>query len=149
VTSKLPHGPRSRDYQSQREESSDQPSLLALSRPSQATAKLAAPLRQEYNGDVIDRGLLSTSYAKALIQEFRDVAATFPYVIIPQGDVLDSLRSGSPMLLLSILMAASWRDRTLQATLEHEYSGRLGIQMVGDGEQTLELLQSILVYLGW
>lgn len=53
------------------------------------------------------------------------------------------------MLLLSILMAASWRDRTLQAKLEREYYTRLGHLMVAEGGQTLELLQSLLIHLGW
>lgn len=51
------------------------------------------------------------------------------------------------MLLLSILMVASWRNRTLQMLLEQEYLQRLGVLMVAHDEQNLELLQSLLVHL--
>lgn len=53
------------------------------------------------------------------------------------------------MLLLALLAAASYANRPLQQQLEKAYLRVLGLRMVVEGEQSLDMLQSLLVHLAW
>lgn len=65
------------------------------------------------SADVVGDGLISFDEAETFLGEYRDqLADSFPYVIVPQGASLLDLRQQRPMLLLAILVTASWRDRT-------------------------------------
>lgn len=99
--------------------------------------------------DAIDQGLVDVRYAGMLVNEFRIMCHSFPYVIIPPEKTVQTLRRESPMLLLAILAAAAWRDRTLQLQLEKCYLRVLGLRMVVEGEQSIDMLQSLLVHLSW
>lgn len=99
--------------------------------------------------DVIDQGILDLRYALVLLNEFIAMSQNFPYVIIPQSASVHTLRRDSPMLLLAICASAAWRDRELQSTLEKAYLNVLAARMVVDAEQSLDMLQSLLVHLSW
>jgi hypothetical protein len=101
--------------------------------------------------DVIDRGLLTIPQATTLLGIMRTMltASTFPYVIIDPTTTIHDLRRTKPMVLLSIFTAASWRDRDLQTVLEKAYLRELAERMMVRGEQTLDILQSLLIHLAW
>lgn len=99
--------------------------------------------------DVIDQGILDLKTAHALLQEFRAMNQNFPYIAIHPNLSTGMLRRDNPMLLLAICAAASWRDRGLQIKLERSYLEELAGRMVVDGEQTLDMLQGLLVHLSW
>lgn len=73
----------------------------------------------------------------------------FPYIAITPDLSTGMLRNDSPMLLLAICTAAAWKDRELQIKLERAYLEELAGRMVVDGEQTLDMLQGLLVHLSW
>lgn len=99
--------------------------------------------------DVIVRGIIDIRYAGLLLDEFRLMSQNYPYVIISPGTSLEFMRHHNPMLLLAILVSASWIDRELQATLEHIYLSEIGRKMVLEAEESLDLLQGILIHLSW
>lgn len=99
--------------------------------------------------DAIDQGLISLPHATALLSSFRIMCHSFPYVIIPPTATVSSLRISNPMLLLALLAAAAWQGRNLQLRLEKAYLRVLGLRMVVEGEQSLDMLQSLLVHLAW
>lgn len=106
-------------------------------------------LNQRDFRDAIDQGLLDMNYAGMLLSEFRIMCHSFPYVIIPPEKNVQTLRFESPMLLLALLAAAAWRNRSLQLQLEKCYLRVLGLRMVVEGEQSIDMLQSLLVHLSW
>lgn len=99
--------------------------------------------------DVIDQGILDLKTAHSLLQEFRAMNQNFPYIAIHPNLSTGMLRHDNPMLLLAICTAASWKDRELQTKLERAYLEELASRMVVDGEQTLDMLQGLLVHLSW
>ena len=148
VSTKLAHTHQPRESRLEMEHGGFSPPSAGTSR-STPPGQLEISSEQGQYVDVLGKGILTREYADALVEEFRIMSKMFPYVIIPEGNVVIKFRRNSPMLLLSILMVASWRDRTLQISLEQEYLQRLGVLMVAEGEQTLELLQSLLIHLTW
>jgi len=98
---------------------------------------------------VIDQGIFDLRYAGVLLNEFRVMSQNFPYVIIPPGTSVNMMRRDSPMLLLAIFACASWRDRELQMILEKMYLRVLAGRMVVEAEQSLDMLQGLLVHLSW
>ena len=99
-------------------------------------------------GDVFDQGILSEMHAQALLKEFKFMARNFPYVLVPDLEI-SHFRKRRPLLLLAILTTSSWRNRPLQIDLEREYLKELGEQMIIKGEQSLDMLQSLLIHLAW
>jgi hypothetical protein len=88
-------------------------------------------------------------YAGVLLNEFKAMSQNFPYLIIPPGTSVNMMRRDSPMLLLAIFACASWRDRELQMILEKMYLRVLAGRMVVEAEQSLDMLQGLLVHLSW
>jgi hypothetical protein len=77
------------------------------------------------------------------------MARHFPYVVIPESVSASDLAHNNPMLLHAVLVTSSWRDRNLQRTLEEAYTKDLCTKMIIEGEKSLDMLQSLLVYLTW
>lgn len=73
----------------------------------------------------------------------------FPYIAIHPNLSTGMLRHDSPMLFLALCTAAAWKDRGLQIKLERAYLEELAGRMVVEGEQTLDMLQGLLVHLSW
>lgn len=101
------------------------------------------------NSDVFLKGILTVEHGERLLREFKNMARNFPFIVLTEGSNLSDFRHERPMLLLAILAAASWRDRPLQLTLEHEYLNELSVRMVVKAEQSLDILQGLLVHLAW
>ena len=113
------------------------------------TNSLPRAVNEEAYSDVIDQGILDLKTAHVLVQEFKAMIHNFPYVAISASLSTETLRQDSPMLLLAICAAAAWKDRELQIKLERAYLEELASRMVVDGEQTLDMLQGLLVHLSW
>ncbi|KFY93988.1 hypothetical protein V498_04133 [Pseudogymnoascus sp. VKM F-4517 (FW-2822)] len=99
--------------------------------------------------DVIDQGILDLKTAHALLLEFKAMNQNFPYIAIHPNLSTGMLRHDSPMLFIALCTAAAWKDRGLQIKLERAYLEELAGRMVVEGEQTLDMLQGLLVHLSW
>ncbi len=97
--------------------------------------------------DVISRGTVNFEKAEESLRLFQSNAHFFPFVIIPPGTSLDSLRREKPFLLLSILTFGAKKHLKLQKALELELRGLLSKSIMRNGKKSLDLLQSLLVYL--
>jgi len=95
------------------------------------------------------RGLLSVEKAHSLLTNFRGMCSYFPFVILPAEATVQSIFYERPFLLLSVLTAASSREKKLQHVLEEELRSTLSTKVVLDGDKSLDLLQGLLVYLAW
>ena len=62
---------------------------------------------------------------------------------------MTSLRDEKPFLFLNVLTMAAQKFPGLQGTLEKEVRDVLGAKVISEGEQSLDLLQGMLVYLAW
>lgn len=100
--------------------------------------------------DVISTNQISLDEAELLLQTYRaQLADNFPYVVITEEMTLPKLRRHSPMLLLAILVTASWRDRPRQEVLNREYLRLLSDELIVQGSRDLDLLQGLMVFLNW
>jgi hypothetical protein len=99
--------------------------------------------------DVISKGMLSYQEAQDSLRAFRTKACNFPFVIVPSHISLDFMRREKPFLLLAILASGAQETFKLQKTLELELIEQLSGKAVVNGEKSSDLLQGILVYLGW
>ncbi len=94
--------------------------------------------------DVID-----TTCGNALLNEFRLMADSFPFVLISPDIAAQDLAVEKPMLFLAICMTACGKIRLLQSTLEERYRHELALKSIVNAHRSLDCLQSILVYLAW
>lgn len=85
-----------------------------------------------------------------LLLEFRtQMAAHFPFVVIPPDTTSENLRLERPMLWKAVMTAASYhkpiRQEAMGWKLMEEFSTRLLLK----AEKSLDLLQALLVHLAW
>jgi hypothetical protein len=73
-----------------------------------------------------------------------------PLIVLPHDATVPQLSASRPFVLLAILAAASG-SRTLQGhnLYDEEFRKVLALKMVAGGEQSIELLQGILIYCMW
>lgn len=93
--------------------------------------------------------LLRDHEADALMNEYRDMSASFPFVIIHPDTSAEHLHNSKPMLLLAVLTVASWRDHKRQMKLDEIFRKELAHRTMVAPRRTLGLVQSVLVYLSW
>lgn len=127
------------------------PSTIASSQP---TEKPFTDLTSNGNGctsgDVFDRGLLTPEDAATLCGVYIHMSRlSFPYVLLPDDMEIAKMRLERPFLLQAILTVASWRNRPLQLSLEEHFLTTFGIHFFVKADKTLDMLQGLLVYLGW
>jgi hypothetical protein len=99
--------------------------------------------------DDLVKQLLAIGKADVLLDQYREMSATFPFVILPHGVTGNELHETKPMLLLAILTVASWEDHTRQMKLDGIYRTELANRTIISPRRTLGLVQSVLVYLSW
>lgn len=99
--------------------------------------------------DVIDKGIIDAHTAQEFLHVFRSGSAIFPFVVIPPGESLDIIRRGRPFLFLTAMAMAANQAPALQLMLDKEIRETLGVRLYVNGEQSLDLLQGLLVYLAW
>jgi hypothetical protein len=93
--------------------------------------------------------LLRTHEADALLDSYRKMSASFPFVIVAPGVTAQALFQEKPMLLLAMVMAASSRDHQRQMSLDTIFRKELAERTIITPRRTLGLVQSVLVYLSW
>jgi hypothetical protein len=99
--------------------------------------------------DVIDREIIDYHYAQTLLSSYAGRVAYFPFVDVPLGAALDCFRLERPFLLLTILTTSSGEQKAVQDDLEYHLRQELGRRSIVQGEQSLDILQGLLVYLAW
>jgi hypothetical protein len=99
--------------------------------------------------DDLVKQLLATGEADVLLNQYREMSATFPFVILPHGVTSNELHDSKPMLLLAMLTVASCEDHTRQMKLDGIYRTELANRTIISPRRTLGLVQSVLVYLSW
>jgi hypothetical protein len=102
-------------------------------------------------GEMLDvlRDVLSELEAESLLDEYRQMAPSFPFVHIPKNVSVQQLHAKRPMLLLAILTAATWKDRAKQTLLDERYRYELAQRAILQPRKSHSLIQSLLVYLAW
>ena len=103
----------------------------------------------EPRAGVLEMGLIGLEQAELLLENFRSMARHFPYILIPEAITVSELSRRQPMLLHAILVTSSWRERSLQRALEQAYTREICSRMIVEGEKSLDMLQSLLVYVTW
>ncbi|KAI4644467.1 hypothetical protein J4E93_006370 [Alternaria ventricosa] len=98
--------------------------------------------------DVVDF-LFVSGEAETLLDEYRNMSATFPFVMIPPQITAKQLHEHRPMLSLAVLLVASWRHHKRQMTLDGIFRTELANRTFINPHKTLGLVQSVLVYLSW
>lgn len=93
--------------------------------------------------------LANDRYASCLFEHFREMSPLFPFVPVLPQDTRETLAAERPMLLLAILTVASGHKRPLQVKYEKQYREELAMRTLIKPKKSLELLQSMLVYLAW
>ncbi|KAL9095577.1 MAG: hypothetical protein Q9165_002009 [Trypethelium subeluteriae] len=106
--------------------------------------------QQEAEGDVVDRGFITPTRAESLLEKYRRVKMpSFPFVIIPAGKTALDLRRESPFLFLAIMTVCLEDDIPLQGKIVDEIRSEISKRMILGDKRNLELLQGLLVHLGW
>ncbi|KAH5062444.1 hypothetical protein HBI24_136280 [Parastagonospora nodorum] len=93
--------------------------------------------------------LRNTQEADALLNEYRSMSVSFPFVIVPAGITAHELHRERPMLFLAMITAASWQDHMRQMSLDVIFRRELAERTIITPKRTLGLVQSVLVYLSW
>ena len=87
--------------------------------------------------------------AERLLRLFReDLAVHFPFVNVPDGSV-ENLHRLRPVLVMAIIVAASFRSLSQQRQLAEKLSEYLSLHVLLRGEKSLDLLQGLLVLASW
>lgn len=98
--------------------------------------------------DLVDE-MISSGEADSLLQQYRTMAHSFPFVPIPAGFTAQELLEVKPMLCLAVLTVASAKDHTRQMQLNGKYRFELSQRTIVRPKRTISLIQSALVYLSW
>jgi hypothetical protein len=98
---------------------------------------------------ILGGGILTTSTAISYLLKYRQMCAYSPFVVIPEGATIESLRQDQPFLLHAILAVASRENQGLQSMLERSLRERLLKTVMIEGEKSVDLLQAFIVYLAW
>ena len=86
----------------------------------------------------------------ALLSIFQNrLASQVPFVVIPPSMTAEHLRSENPFVYMTVLMAASYEDAGIQIMLGKKFLAHVVERLILQGEKTLDLLQSLLIYLSW
>jgi hypothetical protein len=101
--------------------------------------------------DVVDRGLLTSDMAAKMFETYiTKMVPHMPAVVFPAGTTAADVRKTTPTLFLAILSSASGSSYPeLQRTLTKELMSIYAERIIGNGEKTLELIQSLHVSTLW
>ncbi|MCJ1314393.1 hypothetical protein MMC25_008075 [Agyrium rufum] len=96
---------------------------------------------ERYNVTSVDVGKALSKYMSTYIN--------FPFLPIPLNTSYHTFYANRPCMSLSIVLMSSTSSPDLQQSLTHEFRAYLAQQVIMDGTKSLDLLQSLLVYLAW
>ncbi|OQV08214.1 Fungal specific transcription factor domain-containing protein [Cladophialophora immunda] len=88
--------------------------------------------------------------AEMILETFRtQIQPLFPFVVIPPSMSYLVLKQKKPFLVLAILMVGCRHDQARQIALAKGLREIISHNILIKGEQSLDLLQSLLVYVNW
>jgi hypothetical protein len=93
-------------------------------------------------------GLVSIHQAEEFVRAFRLDYATSPFAVIPALPIVDFQRE-RPFLLMAVVAHAARKHPKLHGPLSAEFRKNLATRFIIDGDNGLDLLQGLLVYLAW
>jgi hypothetical protein len=115
------------------------------------TLASAKPNASHEYADVIDRGIISVEVANQLFTRYTtEMAPILPAVVFPPGTTAAEIRKSKPTLFLSILIAGAGTDFVeFQKKFNKEIMQVYADRIVARGEETLEIIQALLVSTIW
>ncbi|KIW11734.1 hypothetical protein PV08_09006 [Exophiala spinifera] len=100
--------------------------------------------------DIINTGLLTIAAADIILEKYKCVRTKlFPFVVVPPEIDAATLREKSPFLFLAIMTAGIEGDHLLQRRLGVECRKILCERVMIGADKDFDLLQGLLVHLGW
>lgn len=136
--------------------SPDNPSLSSYAAPiasSSSSTQIADSGFVDQDEHVVEQllgcGILTTGTANGYLLKYREMCEYSPFVVIPEGATVESLRQDQPFLIHAVLAGASRENPDLQSTLERSLRERLLKTVMIEGEKSIDMLQAILIYLTW
>ena len=98
----------------------------------------------------IDQTIDSDSEGETLLQAFRkDIEPLFPFVLTLPSMTFVDLKEQKPLLVLVILMVGCRYDQVRQTAIARKIREIISYDLLMRGEQNLDLLQCLLVYVNW
>lgn len=91
---------------------------------------------------------ISIIHMQLLLDSYRTMVDFFPFVTLPKECFCRDLLQQRPMLMFSVLTAASYDSALLQLTLSREFRKVVMVKIM-NGEKSLDLLQGLLVFIAW
>ena len=89
-------------------------------------------------------------FPDTLLYIFRhNMVSQFPFVVIPEGISAAELSQTKPFLFKTVIMVASYHDKSGQARMAKEIFQYLSAHMIIANEKSLDLLQGLLVLTAW
>lgn len=73
----------------------------------------------------------------------------YPFVLIPEECNGLELYRERPKLALAIVVVTSWRNPERQSAVRTRFLREIGESFFVNAEKSFDLLQAVLVYLGW
>lgn len=119
-----------------------------LSRPRDSLFNTPSQNESPLDHDIV-KHLLASGEADTLLDEYRRMSESFPFVPISDSVDAHTLSTTKPMLFLVIQLVASWKDHGRQMALDGTYRQELANRTIIRPRRTLSLVQSIVVYLSW
>jgi hypothetical protein len=77
------------------------------------------------------------------------MAPYMPFVVIPIGTHVSSVAKAKPLLLQAITTVASFHDTSMQQSMAKDFMRQLSERILINCEKSLDLLQSLLVWMNW
>jgi hypothetical protein len=105
--------------------------------------------REDPIDDPLIDEIMASGDADKLLDEYRRMSRSFPFVPLHPEISSQELHANKPMLLLAIITATSWRDNKRMKALDAIYRRELAERTIIRPRRTLGLVQSVLVYLSW
>lgn len=98
---------------------------------------------------LFETGILAPDRVASYLSRYQKMCAYFPFAPIPEDASLEELTANQPFTLRSILVISSGDDKNLQRTLERSFRDRVLQTVMIDGERSIDLLLSLIIYLAW
>jgi hypothetical protein len=110
----------------------------------QKSGSIASPLSDWQTRLGLDKWLLAH-----LLQRYRTMQHYFPFVVVLESWDVPFMLDHRPTLFLAVAASAACHYPVVQQTLNEELKETVARRVLVGGETSLELLQTLLVYLAW
>ena len=100
--------------------------------------------------DHVEQILKDENEELIILNAFRDdMSQHFPFVVIPPDMTPNDVKNTKPFLFMVIMTVGCRHDIERQSVLAQRVREVVGRRMLVGGEQSLDILQGLLVYQGW